>query len=203
MACERVGMRRCAWMSSARSHGHGYGYGYILGPSPVPPQQDQIYLAGSFGPVLACYTYLQQAVLPLAQIICAVCTSVHLCASPISYRYRASPLSTVRPPRYASSFSPGSTDPAISPCMQYQRPTLADAAAPLNRTTCALLDKGSTRCRCYTHTPLTLRTLSLSHTHACRQSGRTGRCREPCSRCARRARQPPTRSRPGHAHAFS
>jgi len=31
MACERVGMRRCAWMSSARSHGHGYGYGYILG----------------------------------------------------------------------------------------------------------------------------------------------------------------------------
>jgi len=131
------------------------------------------------------------------------CAHQSICAhhpSAIGIAHHLCPLFVLQ---YASSFSPGSTDPAISPCMQYQRPTLADAAAPLNRTTCALLDKGSTRCRCYTHTPLTLRTLSLSHTHACRQSGRTGRCREPCSRCACRARQPPTRSRPGHAHAFS
>jgi len=41
MACERVGMRRCAWMSSARSHGHGYGYGYIIGSKKTDADDDE------------------------------------------------------------------------------------------------------------------------------------------------------------------
>ena len=128
--------------------------------------------------------------------VCVVCTSVHLCASAIALHL--CPLLVLQ---YGSSFSLQARLIRLLALHAIQRPTLADAAAPLNGTTCALLHTLPPPLL-YTHTP-TLRTLSLSHTHACRQSGQTGRCREPSRRCARRARQPPTRSRQGNAHALS